>query len=110
MTTNALRWGSGVRPPLLSGGSLVLVGLVLILVYQVLLPLLLIVWTSLKTIRPGAPGFLDLSFTLSNYARAYGIREFWEASLNTFYFAAATTLCSFRSEERRVGKECRSWR
>ena len=95
MTTNALRWGSGVRPPLLSGGSLVLIGLVLILIYQVLVPLILIVWTSLKTIRPGAPGFLDLSFTLSNYARAYGIREFWEASLNTFYFAAATTLCSF---------------
>jgi iron(III) transport system permease protein len=95
MTTNTLRWGSGARPPLLSGGSLVLIGLVLILVYQVLVPLILIVWTSLKTIRPGAPGFLDLSFTLSNYARAYGIREFWEASLNTLYFAAATTLCSF---------------
>jgi iron(III) transport system permease protein len=95
MTTNTLRWGSGVRPPLLSGGSLVLIGLVLILVYQVLVPLILIVWTSLKTIRPGAPGFLDLSFTLSNYARAYGIREFWESSLNTFYFASATTLCSF---------------
>lgn len=95
MTTNVLRWGAGARPPLLSGGRLVLIGLVLILAYQVLLPLVLIVWTSLKTIRPGAPGFLDLSFTLSNYARAYGIREFWESSLNTFYFAAATTLCSF---------------
>src|SRR6185503_3617212 len=95
MTTNVLRWGSGARPPLLSGGRLVLIGLVLILGYQVLLPLVLIVWTSLKTIRPGAPGFLDLSFTLSNYARAYGIREFWESSLNTLYFASATTLCSF---------------
>ena len=95
MATNALRWGAGVRPPLMSGSSLVLIGLVLILVYQVLVPLILIVWTSLKTIRPGAPGFLDLSFTFSNYVRAYGIREFWQSSLNTFYFAAATTLCSF---------------
>jgi iron(III) transport system permease protein len=95
MTTNVLRWGAGARPPLLSGGSLVLIVLVLILAYQVLLPLVLIVWTSLKTIRPGAPGFLELSFTLSNYARAYGIREFWQSSLNTLYFAAATTLCSF---------------
>jgi iron(III) transport system permease protein len=95
MTTNVLRWGASLRPPLLSGGGLVLIGLVLILAYQVLLPLVLIVWTSLKTIRPGAPGFLELSFTLSNYARAYGIREFWESSLNTFYFAAASTFCAF---------------
>ena len=92
MTIHALRWH---RSPLLTGANVVLIGLVLILVYQVLVPLVLIVWTSLKTIRPGAPGFLDLSFTLSNYARAYGIPEFWQASLNTFYFAAATTLCSF---------------
>ena len=95
MTTNVLRWGASLRPPLLSGGGLVLIGLVLILAYQVLLPLVLIVWTSLKTIRPGAPGFLELSFTLSNYARAYGIREFWESSLNTFYFASASTFCAF---------------
>ena len=95
MTTNALRWGGSDRPPLLSGGGLVLIGLVLILAYQVLLPLVLIVWTSLKTIRPGEPGFLELSFTLANYARAYGIREFWESSLNTLYFAAASTFCAF---------------
>src|SRR5918999_6331565 len=95
MSTNALRWGTGVRPPLLSGSNVVLIGLVLILVYQVLVPLVLIVWTSLKTIRPGAPGFLDLTFTVSNYVRAYGIREFWESSLNTLYFAFASTLCSF---------------
>jgi iron(III) transport system permease protein len=92
MTIHALRWH---RSPLLTGANVVLIGLVLILIYQVLVPLLLIVWTSLKTIRPGAPGFLDLNFTLSNYARAYGIPEFWQSSLNTFYFAAATTLCSF---------------
>ena len=95
MAANALRWGAGARPPLLSGGNLVLLGLFLILGYQVLVPLALIVWTSLKTIRPGAPGFLDLSFTLSNYVRAYGVKEFWESSLNTFYFAAASTICSF---------------
>ena len=95
MAANPVRWGAGGRPPLLSGGNVVLIGLVLILVYQVLLPLILIVWTSLKTIRPGAPGFLDLSFTVSNYVRAYGIGEFWQSSLNTFYFAAASTLCSF---------------
>jgi hypothetical protein len=61
----------------MSGGGIVVIGLVVILGYQVLVPLLLIIWTSLKTIRPGEPGFLELSFTLANYVRAYGISEFW---------------------------------
>jgi len=95
MATNSLRWGTGIRPPLLSGGGIVLIGLSVILLYQVLVPLVLIVWTSLKTIRPGEPGFLELSFTFSNYVRAYGIREFWESSLNTVYFALSSTLCAF---------------
>ena len=97
MTTSSLRWGGGVRPALLSGGGIVFVGLIVILVYQVLVPLLLIIWTSLKTIRPGEPGFLELSFTLANYARAYGISEFWEASLNTLYFAFLSSFCAFIS-------------
>jgi iron(III) transport system permease protein len=95
MTTGSLRWSAGLRGPLLSGGGIVFIGLVVILGYQVLVPLLLIVWTSLKTNRPGEPGFLELSFTLANYARAYGIREFWEASLNTFYFAAVSSVFAF---------------
>jgi iron(III) transport system permease protein len=95
MATGSLRWGAGARPPLMSGGGIVVIGLVVILGYQVLVPLLLIIWTSLKTIRPGEPGFLELSFTLANYARAYGISEFWEASLNTFYFALLSSICAF---------------
>jgi len=95
MPTISLRWGGGDRPPLLSGSGIVLAALAFVLVYQVLVPLTLIIWTSLKTVRPGEPGFLELSFTFANYARAYGIREFWQSSLNTLYFACATTLCSF---------------
>src|SRR5437867_10710315 len=87
MAMSSLRWEASTRPPLMSGGGIVVISLVVILAYQVLVPLLLIIWTSLKTIRPGEPGFLDLRFTLANYARAYGISEFWEASLNTLYFA-----------------------
>ena len=79
----------------MSGGGIVVIGLVVILGYQVLVPLLLIIWTSLKTIRPGEPGFLELSFTLANYVRAYGISEFWEASLNTLYFAALSSFYAF---------------
>src|ERR1044071_9082366 len=79
----------------LNGGRIVVFALVAVLAYQVLVPLFLIVWTSLKTIRPGEPGFLELRFTLANYARAYGISEFWEASLNTLYFAGLSTFCAF---------------
>ena len=80
---------------LLSGGGIVFVCLVVILIYQVLLPFLLIIWTSLKVAHPGDPEFLELSFTTANYFRAFAIREFWEASLNTFYFASVSTLFSF---------------
>src|ERR1044071_8123341 len=95
MATGTLRWGAGTRPPLMSGSRIIVLGLLVILGCRVLVPLLLFVWTSLKTIRPGEPGFLDLSFTLANYARAYGISEFWEASLNTLYFAGLSTFCAF---------------
>src|ERR1041384_491862 len=95
MATGTLRWGAGPRPPLMSGSRIIVLGLLVILGYQVLVPLFLIVWTSLKTIRPGEPGFLELRFTVANYARAYGISEFWEASLNTLYFAGVATFCAF---------------
>jgi iron(III) transport system permease protein len=96
MSTSPLSAGAANRPPpVSSGGRLVLFLLIFILAYQVLLPLVLIVWTSLKTVRPGEPGFLDFSFTLANYFRAYGVNEFWQASVNTIYFALLSTSVSF---------------
>ncbi|HEX7231120.1 MAG TPA: iron ABC transporter permease [Candidatus Binatia bacterium] len=95
MATGSLRWGIQSRSAPLNGGRIIIFALVAVLAYQVLVPLFLIVWTSLKTIRPGEPGFLELRFTLANYARAYGISEFWEASLNTLYFAGLSTFCAF---------------
>src|SRR6266849_4103293 len=94
MPASVLRWGAGSRRSL-SGGGVAFICLLVILIYQVLLPFLLIIWTSLKVDHPGDPGFLQLSFTLANYIRAYGIREFWDASLNTLYFALIATLFSF---------------
>jgi iron(III) transport system permease protein len=94
MPASVLRWqrGSGW---FISGGGIAFVGLIIILIYQVLLPFLLIIWTSFKTAHPGDPGFADLSFTLANYIRAFGIKEFWDASFNTLYFALVSTLFSF---------------
>ena len=94
MPIRSLRFGASDRL-LLSGGGIVFVCLVVVLIYQVLLPFLLIIWTSLKVAHPGDPEFLELSFTTANYFRAFAIREFWEASLNTFYFASVSTLFSF---------------
>jgi iron(III) transport system permease protein len=94
MPRSASRWGAGQRS-LISGGRVVFLCIVIILIYQVLLPFLLIIWTSLKVARPGEPGFLEFSFTIANYVRAFGIRQFWEASLNTLYFALISTLFSF---------------
>ncbi len=94
MLKRLLQGGAASRAPLL-GGRLVLVLLIAVLAYQVLLPLLLIVWTSLKVVRPGEPEFLNFSFSFANYARAYGIKEFWQSSLNTLYFALVSTIASF---------------
>jgi iron(III) transport system permease protein len=69
--------------------------LIAILAYQVVLPFVMIIWTSLKQARPGEPDFLTLSFSLANYARAYGGAAFWRTSWNTLSFALAATLIAF---------------
>lgn len=79
----------------LDGGKLALALVFLVLLYQVVVPILMVVWTSLKAERPGEPGFFALSFSLANYARAFGSRDFWQATGMTLYFAAASTALSF---------------
>jgi iron(III) transport system permease protein len=69
--------------------------LIAVLAYQVVVPFVMIIWTSLKQARPGEPDFLTLSFTLANYARAYGSAAFWRTSWNTLSFALAATLIAF---------------
>lgn len=79
----------------LDGGKLALGLVVLILLYQVVIPLLMVVWTSLKVERPGEAGFFDLSFSFANYIRAFGSTSFWQATWNTLYFAVVSTVLSF---------------
>src|SRR6266508_1256929 len=69
--------------------------LVLLLAYQVVIPFVMIIWTSLKIVRPGEPDFLNLSFTLANYGRAFGSASFWRTTGNTLAFASAATLLAF---------------
>src|ERR1700744_315824 len=69
--------------------------LVALLVWQVVIPFAMIIWTSLKTARPGEPGFLSFALTTPNYVRAVGSANFWSATGNTLAFAAISTAASF---------------
>ena len=69
--------------------------LVIGLAYQVIIPFVMIVWTSFKTSRPGEADFISLTFTVSNYVRAFGSGSFWSATWNTLTFSLASTLCAF---------------
>lgn len=75
--------------------TIVLGGLILLLIYQVIIPFAMIIWTSLKTARPGEPAFMDFTFSLANYARAFADSDFAEASLNTLLFSVASTAPAF---------------
>src|SRR5262245_7838303 len=75
--------------------SIALALLLLFLAYQVIVPFLMIVWTSLKTARPGEAEFLELSFTFANYIRAFDSPSFWRTTTNTLAFALASTLLAF---------------
>jgi iron(III) transport system permease protein len=87
---------SGVRRQIApDGGKLALALVLLILAYQVLIPLLMVLWTSFKIERPGEAGFFDLSFSLDNYVRAFGSKSFWQATWNTLCFASASTGLAF---------------
>src|SRR5262245_48147099 len=55
----------------------------------------MIIWTSLKTARPGESEFLDLTVTLANYVRAFESASFWRTTVNTLSFALASTLLAF---------------
>ncbi|MBI2540447.1 MAG: iron ABC transporter permease [Deltaproteobacteria bacterium] len=79
----------------LDGGRLALALIILILVYQVVIPLLMVIWTSLKIERPGEAGFFALSFSLANYVRAFSSDDFWRATWTTLRFALTSTLVSF---------------
>jgi len=61
----------------------------------VIIPFIMILWTSLKTARPGDPEFLSGAVTFSNYLRAFGEPFFWKASANTLLFSIASSFAAF---------------
>src|SRR4051812_39923561 len=83
------------RPSRFGWRQITLTLLLLFLAYQVVIPFLMIIWTSLKTARPGEAEFLELTFTLANYIRAFNSPSFWRTTTNTLAFALASTLLAF---------------
>jgi iron(III) transport system permease protein len=83
------------RRIMLDGGRPALALIVIVLVYQVVIPLLMIIWTSLKIERPGEAGFFEFHFSLANYARAFASPDFWRATWDTLRFALTSTFISF---------------
>src|SRR5262245_49093049 len=75
--------------------EIALVLLIVFLTYQVVIPFLMIIWTSFKTARPGESEFLSFSFTAANYVRAFGSASFWRTTWNTLSFALASTMLAF---------------
>jgi len=76
---------------------IVLVLMIAFLLYQVIVPLVAIIWTSFKDVRPGEPEFLSLRFTIANYIRIFGNKVFWSATVNTIWFALAASISAFCS-------------
>jgi iron(III) transport system permease protein len=62
------------------------------LIYQVVTPLLFLVWGSLKTVRPGAVGFFGPDVTLSNYIRAVTQGQFASAVINSLVYSSVAAV------------------
>jgi iron(III) transport system permease protein len=75
--------------------AVILVAVVAILIWQVAVPLFMLVWGSLKTVSPAREGFWSLNFTLDNFLRAYSDPAFWAATKNSFILAAGASALAF---------------
>lgn len=72
---------------LLTSRTFVLAGAVLVVLYLAGVPLLMLLYGSVRSARVGDPGAV---FTLQNYAKAYLDKEFYRLLLNSVYFSLGT--------------------
>jgi iron(III) transport system permease protein len=80
---------------LLNGKSLSLLAFSCLLVYLVIVPLVVLVFGSFKSVAPGTPGYFSFDLTLENYIRAFGSRYLPRASMNTAVFALGSSSIAF---------------
>ena len=76
----------------LSAQTLILVGCSLLVVYLAAIPLLMLLYGSIRTAPIGEPG---AAYTIQNYIKAYVDREFYLLFWNSLKFAFGTCLVSF---------------
>jgi iron(III) transport system permease protein len=68
----------------------------LILLYQIAIPLAMLIWSSVVEARPGSDGYLSLdAFTLENYRRGFTGNRFSSVIWDTTIFSLGTTAFAF---------------
>lgn len=72
--------------------SLILVGCTLFVLYLAGIPLLMLLYGSIRSAPIGEPG---AHFTFANYVKAYADREFYLLLLNSVYYAVGTCTLTF---------------
>ncbi len=99
-----MRWAradEAVRPlrrlleRLCDGKTLVFLAFSCLLVYLVIVPLVVLVFGSFKSVAPGTPEYFSLDLTLENYRRAFGSRYLPRATVNTAIFALGSSSIAF---------------
>ena len=72
--------------------SLILVGCTLFVLYLAGIPLLMLLYGSIRSAPIGEPG---AHFTIANYVKAYADKEFYLLLLNSVYYALGTCTLTF---------------
>ena len=76
--------------------TLIFITVAAVLVWEIAIPLVILVWGSVSSARPGAGDFFSLSsFTLDNFGRAFESDRLWGVLLDTAVFAVGTTVSAF---------------
>jgi iron(III) transport system permease protein len=84
--------GTGSRTSRVSPERLMAIALVIYLTWQVIVPLVALLFSSFKDVRPSDPSFLDLEFTTANFSRVLTDRRLWTITATTAGFAVASSL------------------
>ena len=95
VNVNAGRRFARVLQPLFDGKTLALLFFSALLVYLVIVPLIVLVFGSFKSVAPGTADYFTLNLTLDNYVRAFASRYLPRATLNTAIFALGSSAIAF---------------
>ncbi len=75
---------------------LIFIAVAAVLVWQIAIPLVILLWGAVSNARPGAAEFFSVtSFTLDNFGRAFGGGRMMDVLLDTTIFACGTAALAF---------------